>query len=304
MNVALPFEEHDKELRGISPFVEMGAYEYLFAEKDHSFKSLAELFQKHPGALPSDFAPPGKALEYAHRVQERMKQANITDTNIRINGAGEYPQHLRDAKYPIELLYYRGNWEFSETKCVAIVGARKASEAGLKRARLLSRLLVENGFTVVSGLASGIDTAALDAAIRAGGNVIGVIGTPISECYPKENSNLQEFMARKHLIVSQVPFIAYEKQSFHRNRTYFPERNVTMSALTRATIIVEASDTSGTLTQARAAVHQNRKLMILNSCFERSDITWPARFQKQGAIRIHNIEEVLENLDGGEASRN
>ena len=69
-----------------------------------------------------------------------------------------------------------------------------------------------------------------------------------------------------------------------------------MSALTEATIIVEAGETSGTLTQARAAIHQGRKLFILNSCFERSDITWPAYYEKQGAIRVRNIDDIWNNL--------
>ena len=69
-----------------------------------------------------------------------------------------------------------------------------------------------------------------------------------------------------------------------------------MSALTEATIIVEASDTSGTLTQARAALHQGRKLFILNSCFERPGLTWPERFEKQGAIRVRDFDDLWSAL--------
>jgi len=91
---------------------------------------------------------------------------------------------------------------------------------------------------------------------------------------------------------SQVPVLRYAEQHIGQNRLFFPERNATMSALTEATIIVEASDTSGTLTQARAAIHQGRKLFILNSCFEYPAITWPARFEAQGAIRVRNMDDV------------
>src|SRR3546814_6108185 len=77
------------------------------------------------------------------------------------------------------------------------------------------------------------------------------------------------------------------------NRFFFPERNATMSALTLGTIIVEAGETSGTLTQARAAFHQGRKLFILDSCFQRTDITWPARFEKDGAIRVRTTDDKI-----------
>ena len=112
------------------------------------------------------------------------------------------------------------------------------------------------------------------AALDAGGQTIAVIGTPIGDIYPKENADLQEHIAENHLLISQVPVLRYGQQDYRSNRAFFPERNATMSALTEATIIVEAADTSGTLTQARAAVHQGRKLFILNSCFERDDIAW------------------------------
>ncbi|MDH8206440.1 DNA-processing protein DprA, partial [Klebsiella pneumoniae] len=77
---------------------------------------------------------------------------------------------------------------------------------------------------------------------------------------------------------SQVPFQRYLDQDYRSNRIFFPERNITMSALTKATIIVEASDTSGTLTQARAALAQGRKLFILESCFQNPSISWPAKY--------------------------
>src|SRR5207248_6474481 len=112
----------------------------------------------------------------------------------------------------------------------------------------------------------------------------------------RENHDLQEEIATKFLLISQVPVLRYAAQKWFQNRTFFPERNVTMSALTEATIIVEAGETSGTLTQARAALHQGRKLFILDSCFKRKDITWPARFEEQGAIRIKSTDDIWAAL--------
>lgn len=281
----------------ISPLRELGAYEYLFAEKQHTFKSLADLFRDNPGSLPSDFVEPNLAYEFGMRVRDLMKQTGVDDTGVRIHGAGEYPAKLRHAKHPMELLYYRGTWELSEMKSVAIVGARKASEEGVKRARQLSNGLSEMGFAIVSGLAHGIDVAAHVAAIENGKPTIAVIGTPLSESYPKENADIQEYLARAHLVISQVPFLAYRQWPFNRKRSLFPERNATMSAISDATVIVEASDTSGTLTQARAAFQQGRKLFILNSCFENRDISWPAKFEKKGAIRVKTLNDIAEVLN-------
>jgi len=117
---------------------------------------------------------------------------------------------------------------------------------------------VRVGWTIVSGLAEGIDTVAHTTALELGGRTIAVIGTPISESYPKSNAELQARIAKDFLVVSQVPIERYGHQIWKQNRGFFPERNVTMSALTEATVIVEASNTSGTLIQARAALRQNR----------------------------------------------
>ena len=149
---------------------------------------------------------------------------------------------------------------------------------------------------MVSGLARGIDAAAHAAAIARGGRTIAVVGTPLGTCYPKEHAELQETIARDHLLISQVPVLRYSKQAPQQNRLFFPERNATMSALTEGTIIVEAGETSGTLTQARAALHQGRKLFILDSCFNRTDISWPARFEAVGAIRVRTPEDIWNAL--------
>jgi len=284
------------EVEAISPRREMGAYEALWLEKGASFKTIAEKFAADPKALPSDFVPPARSDECAAEVLRTLKGQGIHRFGVRVNHAGDYPARLRDARHPVELLYYQGAWELTETRSVAVVGTRKPTEEGIERADRLARELAKRKFTVVSGLAAGIDTAAHRAAIDAGGPTIAVIGTPLGSYYPRENRELQDEIARDFLLVSQVPVLRYRKAPVPQNRFFFLERNVTMSALTEATIIVEAGETSGTLTQARAAFYQGRKLFILNSCFERKDLTWPTRFEAQGAIRVSEPDDIWKAL--------
>ncbi|OUI80999.1 DNA-processing protein DprA [Acetobacter tropicalis] len=296
MNLRLAFSNSSPVLAPISPRREIGAYEALWLEKGATFKTLADRFALDAEALPSDFVAPQVADQYGTEVMAKLKKAGVHQFGVRIHHAGDYPAKLRDARHPVELLYFRGSWEITETRCVAVVGSREASSNGIRRAERLARELVDRGFTVVSGLARGIDSAAHRAAIARGGHTISVVGTPLGSCYPKENALLQEKIARDHLLISQVPVLRYAKQSPQHNRLFFPERNVTMSALTEGTIIVEAGDTSGTLTQARAALHQGRKLFILENCFHRSDITWPARFEAEGAVRVKTPDDIWSAL--------
>lgn len=280
---------------------ELHAYETLWALSGQTTKRLSDRFRANSWASPTrllqalqseELLP--ETAEVAHLVSQYL--ASSRGFTVSVYGSFQYPQRLRDAKYPPQLIYYRGNLGLAETPCVSVIGTRKATSEGMKRAARLSGLLVEKGFTIISGLAAGIDTVAMSEAIRHGGRTIGVIGTPISEVYPKENAELQEHVARHHLLLSHVPLYRYKHEPFRLRRRYFPERNALMAALSHASIIVEASDTSGTLTQARAALQQGRKLMILNSCFENPAIRWPQQYEERGAIRIREPEDIFEHL--------
>ena len=281
----------------ISPMREMAAYEALWAHQNATFKTIADCFRKNPGAIPSDLVTDQELQEALKSVLKKIDLAKIKDFGVRIHGSEDYPERLRDAIHPIEFFYYQGWWDLIESpKRVAIVGSRTPSDEGVRRTKKIVKMLVEDNFTIVSGLAKGIDTVAHTSAIEAGGNTVAVIGTPITEYYPLENKALQDLISEKYLLISQVPIWRYSQQSYKWNRLFFPERNATMSALTQATIIIEAGETSGTLTQARAALHQGRKLFILDSCFRNPNLTWPHRFLERGAIRVSDFDDVRKAL--------
>ncbi|MGA7438343.1 MAG: DNA-processing protein DprA [Luteibacter sp.] len=283
----------------IAPLREAAAYESLWLGDGVWFKHVADLFRSNPGALPSELVPQSVIDDTLTQLAESIGEERLSELGIRVHGAGEYPDKLRDADHPLEILYYRGNWELVETPGVAVVGTRNPSAEGRANAERIARALVRHNYTVVSGLAKGIDTVAHNSALEAGGRTIAVVGTSIFQNYPKENAALQDRIAKDFLVISQVPFLRYSRQTYKANSLFFPARNVTMSALTQATIIVEAGNTSGTLVQARAALAQNRKLFILDSCFRNPELTWPQKYEREGAIRVRNVSEIMDVL--GEA---
>ena len=295
-NERFHFDTCDLESYAISPLRELGAYEALWDEKGMSFKKLAEKYRNCPDSVLSDFVSESIADSFAKRVRAMLSKARVHKFGVRVHGTADYPLRLRAAAHPVEFLYFRGNWDLIHARSIAVVGTRNPSKEGEAYTRSLVKKLVADDFTIVSGLARGIDTIAHNTAIEAKGRTIGVIGTPLSSVYPKENKDLQERIARDYLLISQVPVWRYSRQGPQTNKLFFPERNVTMSALTEATLIVEAGETSGTLIQARAALQQGRKLFIFNSCFENKRLTWPARYAKQGAIRVMEYADIRQHL--------
>lgn len=279
----------------IDPYEEVLAYEYLYSFKGSSLKTVSGQTVDR-GLLPTEALEELMVVEEEYLAVKACVDFKLGLFSAAIDNTPQYPMKLHSANERVPLIYYRGDIGLVERKSVSIVGARKASDAGKARAARLARILAENGIAVVSGLATGIDTAALESAVRNEGKVVAVIGTPIDECYPKDNAFLQSRIGLQHLLVSQVPFYRYSVQPFASKKVYFRERNVTMAAISDATVIVEASDTSGSLIQARACIKQGRPLFIMRSCLDNPDVTWPKRFVEAGAIVLEEPEALLERL--------
>lgn len=296
--------DSSKDFQILSPRLEMGSFEAFWNEKDYfSFKNFNKYIEENNIESFTQLTQREKA-EKALDELKVISQAKGVDFNFQFANTANFPLSLLDAKDPIKCFYFLGNLNLLFSKGISIVGSRKASEKGKLRARRLAKELVREGFTIISGLAEGIDTAAHTAAIEEGGTTIGVIGTAITENYPASNRELQNLIARKHLLLSQVPILYYRKNTPRTNRFFFPERNKTMSALSLATVIVEAGETSGTLIQARAAMEQNRKLFILNNCFEKG-LSWPERFLNNpkfaGKVyRVKDMDDIFKNLGSKE----
>jgi DNA processing protein len=189
-------------------------------------------------------------------------------------------------KFPI--LYGAGKINLLTQPAVAIVGSRGASEGALQRVRRLVRVLCKSGVVVMSGLAEGVDRAAHQAALEEGGSTIAVIGTPIDKAYPAAHARLQEAIYRDHLLISPFPVGTRTFPS------HFPARNQVMARISRATVIIEASDTSGTLHQAAECERAGQPLFIARSVVENRELTWPSRFKS--AMTLDDPEQVLRAI--------
>ena len=203
------------------------------------------------------------------------------------------PLNEVEAKHAPKKLYAAGDVAMlRQAPRVSIVGSRKASEDGVRRARKLSALLAGRGVVVVSGLAEGIDTAAHTAALQANGKTVAVIGTPLDQAYPKSNSALQERLMREQLVLSQFA----SGTSIQRHN--FPIRNRTMALISDATVIIEASNTSGSLSQGWEALRLGRPLFVAKSIVEDKSLTWPEKMLEYGSriLSDDTVEELFALL--------
>lgn len=278
----------------VSVYNEVIAYETLWVNMAGKIKELTKLF-KSSNMMPSELV---KTVlnkdELKYRIDEAINKAKPFSANVQ--GAIQFPCSLQDANNAFPVLYHRGDLELLNMSAISVVGSRNVSELGRLRTQKLVKGLVEAGYAIVSGLAKGVDTEAMKTAIDSKGVTIGVIGTPINRYYPEENRELQNKVMSEFLVLSHVPIYYYNIMPFTAKRNFFPQRNEIMAAISKATVIVEASDTSGSLIQARECLRQGRKLFILNSCFENNNISWPKKYLEQGAIKVNKIEDILDEL--------
>jgi DNA processing protein len=203
---------------------EMHAYEALWLREKISFRKIARSYLPlSQMILPSDLVSEAEISNAAITVSAKLDRSDLGSVQTCLRGVDyNYPDSLSDAEFPIPAFYYQADISLTKTpRSLAIIGSRNASQDGIARAHRLSRMLVAEGFVILSGLAEGIDTAAHRSAITHGGRTIAVIGTAITDVYPQENRRLQEIIASDHLLISQIPVCRYSMQDYHQNRQFF-----------------------------------------------------------------------------------
>ena len=201
-----------------------------------------------------------------------------------------YPARLLDLPDPPTLLYVRGRIECLNRDGLAIVGSRNATPQGAGNARVFAKALAESGFTIVSGLALGIDAAAHQGALEADGNTVAVIGTGADRLYPARNHDLALEIAKRGAIVSEFPL------GTPAAAANFPRRNRIISGLSRGVLVVEAALESGSLITARLAGEQGREVFAIPGSIHSPHSRGCHRLIRQGAKLVETVEDVLEEL--------
>ncbi len=245
--------------------------------------------------LPSLAARGGrqKAIRIASAASARaeMEAIHAFGATLLILGDPSYPRALASAEPPPPVLCVKGHLHLLDRPCVALVGARNASASGVKLAAMLAQGLGEKGFTVVSGLARGIDAAAHRGSLAHG--TVAVIAGGLDSIYPEEHADLQHDIATRGLLVSEMPL---GTQPLAR---YFPRRNRVISGLSAGVVVVEAALRSGSLITARFALEQNRDVLAVPGSPLDPRCRGSNRLIREGAALVETVDDIVQALGGG-----
>jgi DNA processing protein len=228
---------------------------------------------------------PTELLEAARAAIEAWRKQGIQLTTLLDD---DYPGQLLTVHQRPPFLFYKGTLDDVDARGIAVVGARRPSPDGARKAYEIAAGLAQQRVPVISGLASGIDTAAHRGAISAHGRTVAAIGTGIQRSYPPENAELQAELEKDHLVISQFwPHAGPTKASF-------PMRNAVMSGYAAATVVVEAAWRSGARIQARLALQHGRPVLLLRSLLEHD---WAREYAaKPGSYVVDSTDDVLQRL--------
>jgi DNA processing protein len=250
--------------------------------------SAVRLLEQHDSAEGKLFELEGASvtLEQMEEYIDRLAVEGIAISTV-LDKA--YPVNLRMVHDRPPALFVRGELGEQDERSVAVVGTRKASARGLEQARAVVAALLDRDYVIVSGLAAGVDTAAHRAALDAGMRTVGVIGTGLRHAYPKANADLQAALAKTSAVLSQF-WPGQEPR-----RWTFPQRNAVMSGFSRATVVIEASNTSGARIQARFAREHGRPVFLFESLLEHS---WAQQAAEQpGVYVVDEVQQIGDHLE-------
>ena len=225
-----------------------------------------------------------------HPEDEFLEKANQLKCSTVTLLDPEYPSALRHIVKPPFVLFYYGNLNLISDyyKNISVVGSRDCSKYGSTKTTEIAGDLAAKGFTIVSGMAIGIDTIAHKAAIDRGGNTVAVLGCGIDYCYPPSNYKLYQLLKKKHLILSEYPG---NEEPIPSN---FPIRNRIIAGLSKTLVVTEAKYQSGSMTTALLAINGNSDVMCLPyPAGERSECN---RLISNGAILIENAEDIINEM--------
>lgn len=260
-----------------------------FADPTESFSATAAELSEIEG-LDRNVIDGLLAFTQWDEVEREVRRANEAGARIIPFGSMMYPTRLRTIADPPPYLYVRGEIREEDDKAVAVVGTRSASHYGRRVAHDLCRGLASLGFTVVSGMARGIDGVAHDSALNAGGRTIAVLGSGVDRAYPPEHQGLYHRISENGAVISELP-IGARPLSFN-----FPARNRLISGLSIGVVVVEATEKSGSLITAAIAVEQGREVFAVPGEVGSSRSRGAHRLIRQGAKLVESVEDILEEI--------
>jgi len=226
----------------------------------------------------------------AELARREMELASSQGVRIITLDDGDYPRALRTIYDPPLVLYLKGEILPRDGLALAIVGSRRCSYYGRTQAERIAGHLAGLGFTIVSGLARGIDASAHRGSLAAGGRTVAVLGCGLSKVYPPENEELARQIAANGALVSELPM---ETEPYREN---FPRRNRIISGLALGVLVVEGDARSGALITARSALEQGREVFALPGKVDSPLSRGPHLLIKEGAKLVEGPEDILEEI--------
>lgn len=260
------------------------------------FGSAREVLEATPAEL---CEVPHIGSRLANAIREAIQRADVEeelqcmaqhDTHLLALPTPPYPAALATISDPPYLLYLRGTLEERDAQAVALVGSRHCTAYGLRVAERLASGLARAGYTVVSGLARGIDAAAHRGALQAGGRTIAVLAGGLSKIYPPEHADLARDVAAMGALLSEAAM------KMEPMAGMFPARNRIISGISRAVVIIEAAERSGALITARHAVEQGRSVLAVPGPVENAASEGTNALIRQGAVLCRGVDDILEEL--------
>ena len=224
------------------------------------------------------------------RPTTRIQSDTVDEIAVVTRACDEYPAQLAAVPSAPETLYVRGRLVADDALAVAIVGSRRATPYGLEVAERLGAALGARGVTVVSGLARGIDSAAHHGALESGGRTIAVLGSGVDVIYPPEHAALAKAIDLTGAVVSELVPGTRPQQWF------FPLRNRVISGLSRAVVVIEASERSGSLITARCALDQGRDVLAVPGNILSGRNRGAHALLRDGAKIVESADDILEEL--------
>lgn len=225
-----------------------------------------------------------------HKIEHSLTWHQSSSHQILHYASPEYPEQLKEIHNPPLILYIKGNKELLNTPQIAMIGSRRPTSAGNENAFHFARCFAENGLTITSGLAKGIDTQAHLGALAATSKTVAVLGSGVDTIYPQSNTKLANTIAEQGLLLSEYAPNTPPK-TYH-----FPERNRIISGLSLGVVIVEATLKSGSLITAKYALEQNKEVFAIPSSIHNAMAKGCHKLIKEGAKLVEGYADVIEEI--------